>query len=256
MAEAKGVARPAKGFTLVELLVVIGIIAVLISILLPALSKVREQSKRTACLSNVRQIFLMLRLYANGDHDYVPLGYINNTKQFNFAMSETGSGTNKRVAFGRLYDAGLISAPLAFYCPTNEFDQMAYNTPANPWPPGVSSTTTTRIGYGIRPTDPSNPTLKLNWTASAGGVNFPSKLPKLTKMKNRAVVSDTASSPPYLNMRHLKGVNVLYGDGSGRFVLREDIEKGTKDLDEITPGFASSKDANMDNIWLEMDDAP
>src|SRR6187455_439461 len=62
-------------FTLVELLVVIGIIAVLISLLLPSLNKAREAAKRTACLSNLHQIHMMLVMYANANKDQVPIGY-------------------------------------------------------------------------------------------------------------------------------------------------------------------------------------
>lgn len=71
-------------FTLIELLVVIGIIAVLIAIILPALSQARAAANSTTCLANLRQIGQAIQMYAVGNKGVLPYGYWD------------GSGDNNR----------------------------------------------------------------------------------------------------------------------------------------------------------------
>src|SRR5687767_8376300 len=67
--------RSARGFTLVELLVTIAVIAVLASLLVPALSAAKEKGRGIACLNNLQQLQMAAILYASEHDDWFPLNY-------------------------------------------------------------------------------------------------------------------------------------------------------------------------------------
>ena len=230
-----------RGFTLVELLVVLGILALLIGILLPSLGKARESAKRVACLSNLRQAHLAFVYYAADERDQVPLGY-RKAKQYNSMLFSATSG--RYVLFGLLFQRGLMGDGRAFYCPAEANPAFERDTPPNPWPAsaGVVPGVNVQAGYALRP-EVAIPDVLLPSTV----------LPRLRQFKNRAILADTTAARARVDTRHRTGVNALFGDGSATWIPRPQLGPTLDRLPEPAGAPDATLDPLVDAIWAGID---
>jgi prepilin-type N-terminal cleavage/methylation domain-containing protein len=222
--------RAHHAFTLVELLVVVGIIAILISLLLPSLQKARESANRTACLSNMRSLGLCLLEYSVRNRDRIPIGYTGPSsvkqKQWNYIARHVSGGVAKSMVLGLLVEANLIQDPRAFYCPSENNPQWQYNGDNNPWPVPWDSTAPpfgvnyTRLGYGTRPSTEWWWDTAINPCVPKDPVTGKETWPQWTKLKNKAILADLTCFPANIEQRHKRGVNVFYANGGGKWLDR------------------------------------
>lgn len=123
--------RGCAGFTLVELLVVIGIIAVLIGLLLPALNGARESARTAACLANLRSIGIAATAYSQQFGNYTVPGYGHPTKKVGGDQADAENYATLLVSYKFISapsvdgpTGGINPSPSVFRCPSGTDDFM------------------------------------------------------------------------------------------------------------------------------------
>ena len=219
-------------FTLIELLVVIAIIALLAGLILAAVGRTREQSKRTACLSNMRQLHSLISRFAGDNDGALPIGFRLGQKQFNTTLYSAADA--HFVLLGKLLANGTVTDAHVFFCPSEKDSTQAYNTKDNPWP--VQAGKNLQGGYATNPL--------VDW----GTADFPESPVKLLGLDRVPLLADGVGMPKRVDSRHKDGVNVLFSDGSGRWVPRE---KFNTDLSGCT-SISAGNNAAQDRIWQRL----
>jgi prepilin-type N-terminal cleavage/methylation domain-containing protein len=137
--------RTRHAFTLVELLVVIGIIAVLVGLLIPALGKARESAQRINCASQLRQIGQWAGMYAGQFRNFMPVGwYVGDSYSPGTSTiwyMDKSAQINGPVGLGYLFSSGIIksntgalSSRKVWYCPSMPGEwRFSLDKPTNRW---------------------------------------------------------------------------------------------------------------------------
>ena len=144
--------RNRVAFTLVELLVVVGVIVVLVAMLLPSLNRARAQAMAVQCQSNMRQLGLAFFNYATDNRDHIPpVG-----TSYNYWLD----GTRGATFFHILGKAGYLGARERFNGPIFGYDQTRFGATRCPADNGSGAT----VQYGFWNNELKGGSYTMNWS--------------------------------------------------------------------------------------------
>ncbi|HET6444363.1 MAG TPA: type II secretion system protein [candidate division Zixibacteria bacterium] len=239
-----------RAFTLIELLVVIAVIAVLMGILIPALSRARDQAKRAHCGGSIRQLTYAAVMYSEDNRGTFPPGQAVYGRSWGIYPVWIRQNTENQgfIAQGILFEAGIVKDPKLYYCPGNRNPNLKYGKYLAP-NPGGGWPQTGRVPEDVPATQ--------NWiwtTFHYRSLWTGSEWRAVSSHKDNggtAIFADVFTDPSRgVELHHKSGYNAGYADGHVRFV---------KDPERVIEGLngGSSYHTNydfQDYAWKEFFD--
>ena len=194
-----------KSFTLIELLVVIAIIAILASMLLPALSTAKKKAMSISCVNNLKQIGQLTNLYAFDSDGYLP-GYYTGSSTYMSYRVRASNGVMLNI--GDLYKNGYAETAKILQCPSG-LGPFKFNADYWNWD-----------GVSVNSTPPPINVSGYYYHCRNGWLSG-NLYTKFTELQNKAYCFDCPYNDDYYNF-HENSYNALYGDGGVSTVKNSD----------------------------------